>query len=1779
MNMKRIVSLVLCVLLMLSSVSLTAMAQTEPVVVNIIKGDSYTLPTDIAWDEDYSVDTSKSGYQIFTGTKDSATVKYRVNVGEYKVLMQDGFEGYTEAQYTAKIDNKVMTGGTFYKSAYSADVAEKKSQQLVKDGENTVASFGKGLSGTPDFKWAPTDVAAGEAFKVSYKVRVKEFNLSEASATNYFFTNNFENTEGIHLRAKVSNGVITKTELRHVGSTADNADISAYVDWKYTDETNTVAYMDKYMQIEIFGDQNSYSVKIDGNTVVENWQWTNQNIYQGNGIGSIVWAKRTSSTAAITYADEMVYSKVVYPKGDIPLNLTDSVEKDTVGERSVNFNLEMSDGTSKAFTAKYTLNTEDTAQEGIVTKNAQADGFNFTIPVLVKVEDPSLIIDEVEDIANSVCTGDEFTLPENVLAKMKDGSTESVSITWNSAASTATPGTYTFTGIVEGYTGTVTYTLTVKNVIKKSTIVGKGDSFTLPSSYNGIEINWGATPTNVDTTYVGRQIFKGAYADGAEFVYTVNVGEQHILISDDMQSYTVGGDKPEYVGTGGLELSADGTNIVYEEGNEDNKTALISSKTSWGSFKMISPEVSKNDYIISGRFKHLTTAPSSGFTLVAYNGAGLEVCGMRVYMNSGGNGQLNIRNGIKNNLDSGANSTAFNTAGKTFENLTEKWIDFSIFVDKNTGTYDVYANGHEIRLDVPFNQSAVTDPKFKSIDIVGRTGNSNETLTYIDDLKIAEYLYVTGELPGALTDSVVMGVDAQRTQKISLKMNDGSLRQFTVKYTIDPAEGGVQNVVGHIDGFSQEIPVTVEVDARSIESIKAESLINTQKVYVGTDFVLPSSVIATMSDEDENGIREKEMNVEWEGVADTSQAGVFTFNGSVAGYNEEFRYTLTVSIDKPVSAEAISETVTLNESYSLPAEVPVTMESGVTKNMAVDWKGAAARTDEAGTQTYTGYIVVYPELGNGEGVEVSLTLIVIASSIASADYPEGKTSFDIILKDIQDLPKKVGCVYENGMKGFERVTWNTESVGEGAGPFAITGTLASTDLADGFDGTVKANVSFFNVPEPALQDGLDNFTYPFGDAMFPLGITLAYQQYPTNNSASFMCIADPDNPDNKIMKYENRPEYDRNNKFNYAGLALNAAKGGFLVTEADIKLPRNFTDTRFRLLTGLSSEFIVIDFNGDKSMKVRNVGTIENVIPLDEWFTLTLVTDTTATEAENRFYDIYINGVYVCTAPWYQEPTETNGVGNGVMRFDFRNHKDENFIMYLDKVRLYFLNDLMTDAYTAVEALPSRVQSNAINLPTAVGNTTVTWTSSNEGVISNTGAVTRPSYNAENANVTMTAVLLHQAGIFTARDTVEKSVSVIKVGATDSDLVNEAKNSLSSIPSETSADITLPTQFGGAKITWTTSNAQLIDTQGRVYPVESDTPVTLTATIKAGNASDTKTITVTVLHTETLTDLQKVRKVMRSITLPETTSQNVSLPSSKDGVTITWVSKSLSVIASDGTLNSSRPSSAQATLTATFTYGSSINETKDYSLTVTKTTTGGSENSGGGGGGGGGGSKSDYIQKAPVIEETPVITVGKFSDLSGYEWAKDAIEELSDKGIINGVGNKSFAPSSNIKREEFAAMMVRLAKIELTDIENPFSDVAEDAWFMAELNTAFKNGIINGMGDGTFGAGRNITRQDMAVILLNLAKRYGIDTNDAPKSEFKDYSNISEYATDAVNFLASNGIVNGTEGNMLPKRMATRAEAAKMIYEFIKVLDIENMSLSEENLASPEESGEAATQE
>ncbi len=212
----------------------------------------------------------------------------------------------------------------------------------------------------------------------------------------------------------------------------------------------------------------------------------------------------------------------------------------------------------------------------------------------------------------------------------------------------------------------------------------------------------------------------------------------------------------------------------------------------------------------------------------------------------------------------------------------------------------------------------------------------------------------------------------------------------------------------------------------------------------------------------------------------------------------------------------------------------------------------------------------------------------------------------------------------------------------------------------------------------------------------------------------------------------------------------------------------------------------------------------------------------------------------------------------------------------------------------------------------------------------------------------------------------------------------------------------------------------------------------------------------------------------------------------------------------------------------------------------------------GGSGGGGGGSNPSIKYEKPEVVAPPVIAPAKkesFTDLAGCEWAKDAITALHEKKIISGKAEGVFDPNGTVKREEFAKMIVLTFGIE-TGVGTDFSDVAKSEWYYTYVAAAAQNGIIGGMGDGSFGTGLNITRQDMAVMIYRAAEKSGILKKVDKDLSFTDTSEIAPYALDAVNVLSSAGVINGTpEGAFMPESSATRAQAAKMIYEIVKMLD------------------------
>lgn len=189
---------------------------------------------------------------------------------------------------------------------------------------------------------------------------------------------------------------------------------------------------------------------------------------------------------------------------------------------------------------------------------------------------------------------------------------------------------------------------------------------------------------------------------------------------------------------------------------------------------------------------------------------------------------------------------------------------------------------------------------------------------------------------------------------------------------------------------------------------------------------------------------------------------------------------------------------------------------------------------------------------------------------------------------------------------------------------------------------------------------------------------------------------------------------------------------------------------------------------------------------------------------------------------------------------------------------------------------------------------------------------------------------------------------------------------------------------------------------------------------------------------------------------------------------------------------------------------------------------------------------SDRPTPAPESTQNPGFADDNpYTDIDGYDWAKEAIIGLTNAGIVNGMGDGEFNPAGNVTREQFCKMVVQMYGLDATDTATTFSDVDTSAWYAPYVTAAVNAGFVQGQSDDYFGIGESIMRQDMATILYRAIDLKG----EMAELNFTDNDSIAEYAKDAVSELVGLGIMNGYEdGSFKPRGSATRAEAAKVIW-------------------------------
>lgn len=185
----------------------------------------------------------------------------------------------------------------------------------------------------------------------------------------------------------------------------------------------------------------------------------------------------------------------------------------------------------------------------------------------------------------------------------------------------------------------------------------------------------------------------------------------------------------------------------------------------------------------------------------------------------------------------------------------------------------------------------------------------------------------------------------------------------------------------------------------------------------------------------------------------------------------------------------------------------------------------------------------------------------------------------------------------------------------------------------------------------------------------------------------------------------------------------------------------------------------------------------------------------------------------------------------------------------------------------------------------------------------------------------------------------------------------------------------------------------------------------------------------------------------------------------------------------------------------------------------------------------------------------------RFSDIEKH-WAKENINILVEKGIIDGMNDQEFKPEEKITRAQFAKLLITALNIEVNKGQVlSFQDVPASAWYHDYIGSAVKEGLITGYSEEEFAPDDNITREQMAVIISRVLKiksktMLPEDSGEDIINQFSDKGSIALWARKEIAPAVSCGIVNGVSPDTFaPKVPATRAVAATMILRLSKQLD------------------------
>ena len=196
--------------------------------------------------------------------------------------------------------------------------------------------------------------------------------------------------------------------------------------------------------------------------------------------------------------------------------------------------------------------------------------------------------------------------------------------------------------------------------------------------------------------------------------------------------------------------------------------------------------------------------------------------------------------------------------------------------------------------------------------------------------------------------------------------------------------------------------------------------------------------------------------------------------------------------------------------------------------------------------------------------------------------------------------------------------------------------------------------------------------------------------------------------------------------------------------------------------------------------------------------------------------------------------------------------------------------------------------------------------------------------------------------------------------------------------------------------------------------------------------------------------------------------------------------------------------------------------------------------------------------KTEVIPATGVVDVTEmFTDVS-HSWADDGIQYCVTHQLMSGIGGDLFGPKLTTTRAQIVQILYNLEGSPKVSGTTPFTDLTND-WYKDAVLWAYQTGVVAGTSGTTFEPDLPVTREQIAVILMEYMTRVlklERTWKPADLSVFPDAGSVSGWAKDALADAVALGLISGASNGgqtlLEPQGSATREQVATILMEFCK---------------------------